>query len=383
MNIIYISSLIPPAFLDEILSKFGGNYVVAPNKFHHTIVEGFIENGHKVKAISHLPEQTKYIDYMQEDEIEYYFIKYSAKSKLKHLQIAIGVYRCIRNIIKEGFIPDVLICDVLNVSICLGALFAGKKFKVKTVGIVTDLLGVSEHEEKSILHRIAAKISNSYSKYFGYYVLLTQQMNDIVNPKKRPYIIMEGICDCKNAVPLGNKEIKCRRLFYAGGRPSKDGVNILISAFKRLPYKDVELHIYGNMPNQIKGRDETDKRIFYHGIVDNNTIVQEERTSYLLINPRPTGELYTLYSFPSKVMEYMVTGVPMVTTKLSGIPEEYFNYVFSFEESSEQCYFETLLHILSIPNSILLEKGNSAQKFVLNRKNKIVQTARIIELIKS
>ena len=383
MNIIYISSLIPPAFLDEMLAKFGGSYVVAPNKFHHTIVEGFIGNGHKVKAISHLPEQVKHIDYMQEDEIEYYFVKYSAKSKIKHLQIAIGVYRCIRKIIKEGFIPDALICDILNVSVCLGALCAGKKFNVKTVGIVTDLLGVSEHEEKSILHRIAAKVSNSYSKSFGYYVLLTQQMNDVVNPKKRPYIIMEGICGSQTVNPSEKKETKCRRLFYAGGRPSKDGINILISAFKRLPNKDVELHIYGNMPNQRIGCDERDKRIYYHGVVDNNTIIREECASYLLINPRPIGELYTLYSFPSKVMEYMMTGVPMVTTKLAGIPEEYYNYVFSFEECSEQCYFDTLSLILSLPNSILLEKGKNAQKFVLNHKNKIVQTARIIELIKS
>lgn len=381
MNIIYISSLIPPDVLDEILAKSGGDYVVAPNKFHHTIVDGLIENGHSVKAISHLPEQVKYVGFMQEGRLEYYFTKYSVKSKTKHLQIAAGVYRCIKRIKENGFIPDMLICDILNVSVCIGALLAGKKYKIRTVGIVTDLLGISEHEEKNILHRIAAKISNSYVSRFDYYVLLTQQMNQVVNPNKRPYIIMEGICDNKMIGSVEKKESQCRKLFYAGGRPSKDGIDILVSAFKRFPDPDIELHIYGNVPNHRIGRDKIDNRIFYHGIVDNKTIVKEECDSYLLINPRPTGEMYTLYSFPSKVMEYMVTGVPMVTTRLAGIPEEYFDFVYSFKECNEQCYYETLSHILSLPYSALKDKGAKARNYVLEHKNKIVQTARIVELI--
>lgn len=49
MNIVYVSSLIPPQMLDEVLAPKGGNYLVAPNKFHHTIVDELISNGHYAK----------------------------------------------------------------------------------------------------------------------------------------------------------------------------------------------------------------------------------------------------------------------------------------------------------------------------------------------
>lgn len=383
MNIVYISSLIPPEVLDDVLTNNGGCYVVAPNKFHHTIVEGFIGNGHEVKAISHLPPGVEYMESLKEGELDYYFTKYSHKYGIKHFQIARGVYRRIKQFKNEGFVPDILICDILNVSVCLGALLAGKILKIKTVGIVTDLLGISSHEEKKSFHRMAAKISNSYVKKFDYYVLLTQQMNDVVNPYSKPYIIMEGICDDQAPQIFEEKDCKVRKLFYAGGRPSKDGINLLIPAFKRLDNPNLELHLYGNVPETEIGPDPTDKRIIYHGTVDNKTIVMEECKSDLLLNPRPTGEEYTLYSFPSKVMEYMATGIPMVTTKLAGIPQEYYNYVYTFEKCDVQTYYDTLFGILSFPVEEIKTKGKEAQKYVLSNKNKLVQTARIVELIKT
>lgn len=358
MNIVYVSSLIPPQMLDEQLLKNGKCYVVAPNKFHHTIVEGFVSNGHNVVAISHLPIEVEYKSMVKECGIVYYFIKYANMPIAKHFQIARGVYRKIKKLKKSGFVPDVLICDILNVSVCLGALLAGRRLNIKTVGIVTDLLGISSHEEKNPIHRLAAKISNTYIKEFDYYILLTQQMNEAVNPKKRPYIIMEGICDDK--IPIATYEThNKRKLFYAGGRPSKDGIDMLIPAFKRLEDPNLELHLYGSIPNVNKGRDIEDSRIFYHGIVDNKTIVEEERKSDLLLNPRPTGETYTLYSFPSKVMEYMATGIPMVTTRLAGIPADYYKYVYTFDECSVDCYFETLSKILAFPLNDIQKKGKA------------------------
>ena len=50
------------------------------------------------------------------------------------------------------------------------------------------------------------------------------------------------------------------------------------------------------------------------------------------MNPRFTGAEYTLYSFPSKNIEYMVSGTPVITTRLAGIPDDYYPYVFVFEE---------------------------------------------------
>ena len=381
MNILYISALLPTSILEKVLLKNESNYVVAPQKFHHNMVTGFVGNGHKLISLSYLPDCIDYIPSFKEDNIEYQFCKYQNKPGVKHLQIARGIYSRIKKLKENGFSPDILICDILNVSVCLGSLYAGKRLHIKTVGIVTDLLGISEHEEKGLIQRIAAKISNSYITAFDYYVILTQQMNDVVNPHNRPYIVMEGLCDAKKLVAKREGDIK--KIFYAGGRPSKDGIDILIPAFKRIKDNSFQLNIFGNVPYVGIGPDPEDNRIIYHGLTENKVIVAEECSSYLLVNPRPTGEEYTKYSFPSKVMEYMATGVPMVTTRLAGIPEEYYDYVFTFESCDVDTYYQTLMQILSLPENELIVKGKRAQDFVLNNKNNLAQTARIIELIKT
>ena len=45
------------------------------------------------------------------------------------------------------------------------------------------------------------------------------------------------------------------------------------------------------------------------------------------MNPRSADAEYTKYSFPSKTIEYLATGVPVVMNRLPGIPEEYEYFV--------------------------------------------------------
>jgi glycosyltransferase involved in cell wall biosynthesis len=385
MNILYITPLLPKVLLEQVYVKDKSHYVFAPQKFHRNLVEGFIANGHQIQVLSVLPSSVDYVSRFDEDGIQYGFIPFTCKPGIKHIQIAIGVYRAIRK--NKSFKPDVVICDTLNSSICIGAFLAKRKTKAKYVGIVTDLPESVSQFEKGLINRASSFISSKYIKAFDYYVLLTQQMNEVVNPKNRPYIIMEGVCDIQSRIETENEKTyykikdEKRRILYAGGRPSKDGVDMLISAFRQIPDKDLELNVYGSMPDVELGKDPDDMRIVYHGKTENSVIDAAERESYLLVNPRPTGEDYTKYSFPSKVMEYMASGTPMVTTRLAGIPEDYFKYVYTFDQCTTECYLSVLTDILSKDRASHLNKGKEAQQFVLDNKNKVVQTKRIISLL--
>ena len=97
----------------------------------------------------------------------------------------------------------------------------------------------------------------------------------------------------------------------------------------------------------------------------------------------PTKEDFTKYSFPSKNIEYMSTGRPLLTTKLPGMPEEYYPYVYMFETESLDGYRKTLKEVLEKDYDELAQKGREAQSWVLKNKNNVVQTRRIIELYKS
>lgn len=382
MNILYITPLLPDSLLKQVYDNDRSHYVFAPQKFHRNLVEGFQENGHNVRVLSVLPSTLKYVNSIEENGVHYSFIPVKDKPGIKHFLIANGVKKAICK--NTSFRPDVIVCDTLNASMCIGAFWARLSYKAKFVGIVTDLPDSVSQFEKGLLNRASTYFSTKYIKSFDYYVLLTRQMNDVVNPKNKPYMVMEGVCDMpvkQTSSASQRPSIGKRKILYAGGRPSKDGVDMLLTAFRQIEGDDLELNIYGTMPEVETGPDPSDARIIYHGKTENSVIAKDELDSYLLVNPRPTGEEYTKYSFPSKVMEYMATGTPMVTTKLAGIPEEYFKYVYTFEECTTECYHSVLKDILSLKMDDHFQKGREAQGFVLKNKNKKVQTERIISLL--
>ena len=158
---------------------------------------------------------------------------------------------------------------------------------------------------------------------------------------------------------------------------------MLIEAFLLLDMEDVALSLYGDGPliPFIKECERKDKRLHYYGVQPNEKIVEEELRATLLVNPRPTTEKFTKYSFPSKNMEYMVSGTPLLTTQLPGMPQEYYPYVYLFEKESVDGYLSKLSEILALPRKELLKRGCEARKFVLGRKNNIAQSNKLLDFI--
>ena len=78
----------------------------------------------------------------------------------------------------------------------------------------------------------------------------------------------------------------------------------------------------------------------------------------------------------------MASGTPLLTTKLPGMPEEYHQYVYLFEEESVQGYVNALRKVLSLPADTLYVKGEQAKKFVLQNKNYVAQAQRVLGLLK-
>jgi len=108
--------------------------------------------------------------------------------------------------------------------------------------------------------------------------------------------------------------------------------------------------------------------------------LQLQKSSSILVNPRANNEEYTKYSFPSKIMEYMSSGTPVIAYKLDGIPDEYYKYLYQVE-AGEDGLFVTLREILSKSDRELEDKGQLAKGFVLTKKNSEIQAAKIIKMI--
>lgn len=382
MRVLYISSLVSEEKMNSIIEKSNRKPLQSIQKFHRLICEGIAKNGISVKTLSSIPMSqkiSKKIFWFDKKEIvngvEYTYIPFINLKIIRQIFTSIGI---IFKIIKECFKnkkEKIFICDILNTTIATSTLILSKIFKFKCVAIVTDL---PENIGKGFHKKINELLQ---SKYDGY-IILTQAMNEVINKHKKPYIVIEGIANIKMQDIENKIENKYRSkvCLYAGGLYAKYGVKNLIDAFLELENKNIELHLYGSGDLEEEIKKIKDKRVKYFGVVSNEKVVQEELKATLLINPRFTNQEYTKYSFPSKNMEYMASGTPILTTKLPGMPKEYYKYIFLIEDESKNGMKNILTKVLNLSKEELQEKGRAAKEFVLKYKNNNIQAKKIINL---
>ena len=92
-------------------------------------------------------------------------------------------------------------------------------------------------------------------------------------------------------------------------------------------------------------------------------------------------EEFCKYSFPSKTIEYMASGTPVLMTRLPGVPSEYFDYVYTIEDETSEGICKTLTTILSKEKQELKEFGVRAKEFVKEKKSQEKQSERVYKFI--
>lgn len=395
MKVLYVSALSSERLINELYNKRKINPGFALQKFARLIVKGMRANGAEVSTLTNPPIVRNvlsrlYISISTEEEngILYKYIPFINIPIIKHLCVIIYsfFYTLLWGIKNKR--EKLLFCDVINVSACVGTLLAAKILNLKTACIVTDIYGMMVGEKKgkfsNFITICARKFYNIYANSFDRYVLLTEQMNEKINFHKKPYIVMEAICD--EGLNFGTlKDIKKdnpRTIIYAGGLYEQYGVKMLVDGFLESGV-DAKLILYGSgsFVKELNDNYSRYTNVEYRGVVSNNEIMEKECRASLLINPRFSSEEFTKYSFPSKNMEYMASGTPLLTNNLSGMPVEYKSYVYIFEDETISGYAKSIKKVLSYSEEELYEFGLAAKKFVLEKKNYKIQGAKIMKLL--
>lgn len=218
---------------------------------------------------------------------------------------------------------------------------------------------------------------------FDGYIYLTMAMKDEVAPQK-PYVVVETIAD---GAIFDTIEVESKAtppaIMYAGALYKKYGLDKLIEIFENME-TEAQLWLFGSgdYEEEIKEKQKKNPKIRFFGRVEREQVLKKEREATLLLNVRNPEEEYTKYSFPSKMIEYMLSGTPVVTTKLAGIPLEYeeFVYFIKYEDSVEMA--KQLDEVLKREKNSSFSLGEKAREFVLEKKNALEQTKKIIEFIR-
>lgn len=356
-------------------------------KFNRLMMEGMAANGIFVRARSGLPVtrsncSRKYLPAGKravKDNLEYCYGSVWNLPVVKNLWQMADTYRKVSR--DAAGADTAVVCDVLNASVALGASLAAKHKKIPCIGIVTDLPQLMVTGANGRHVRMVEQVLENCSGY----VLLTEAMNEKVNPEGKPYVIIEGLCDTAMAgmVRKSRADEKVRKCIYAGLLDARYGVKAMVDGFVMADVADAQLHIYGSGPyeEELRAVAAAHKNVCYHGVAMNQEVVRAELNADLLVNPRPTHEEFTKYSFPSKNMEYMASGTAVLTCRLTGMPEEYWEHVYLADEETAEGFCEQFRKLLNLPAEQLERKGAGAREFVLTQKNNVMQAKKILQLL--
>lgn len=157
----------------------------------------------------------------------------------------------------------------------------------------------------------------------------------------------------------------------------------LLSAFELIKGPNYRLIIcgLGNAEDDIKALSARDPRINFRGKVTHSEVLKLQNQVTVLVNPRQNTEEFTKYSFPSKTMEYLSSGTPVVAYKLDGIPDEYDEYINYVPDNSPEVLASVIQKVCELSSEERGQMGREAQAFVLKEKNKDAQTKRILDFV--
>lgn len=400
-KIVFLTSLIPEKLSIEVKKKMKTGMPDAANALQWHLIEGLYFNCQtdinliNVLPISSYPKNytdllIKNDDFYTEFSPNNINIGFLNLKGIRRYSIERSVYKALCS---TFFKNEDGILFVYTLSATL--LTAVKKFKKKkpqihVCAVVADLPSMNDLSENT---GIMNKMANSILARRAYgnlscidsFVLLTRQMADYLKINQ-PYCVVEGIStilDKEDNIKIEDSDDAIRNILYTGTLHRKFGILNLVEAFMNTSNEHYRLQICGtgDSEKEIYEASKKDNRICFFGKVDREKILELQSKATVLVNPRQNNELFTKYSFPSKNIEYLSSGTPVIAYMLDGMPLEYGDYIIAPENDSIQALTKVIENVCQL--SVLERKkiGDRGRQYVINEKNSKKQTKKIVDMI--
>lgn len=236
---------------------------------------------------------------------------------------------------------------------------------------------------KKILKKIDWRIIQKNMKYVDKYILYSRHMAEFLKLKDGSWTVMEGSYDVSLLVEGAEKSSEKISVMYSGVLDLRYGIRELLDAMALLDDRyELWLTGNGNAVPVIEERAKTDPRIKYYGYFPTREeLLKKQSEATMLISTRDPSEPASRYCFPSKIFEYMVSGNPVLSTVIDGIPEEYFDYLIPLPDISPETLKEKITSIADMDKASREDLGARSREFVLENKNNVAQMKKVLEFI--
>ncbi|MEV6813686.1 glycosyltransferase [Micromonospora sp. NPDC051296] len=302
---------------------------------------------------------------------------------LKHITRFASARRCLVGGLSDGEV--LLVHGVHAPFLWAGALLARRR-GVRVVPVLTDPPGVAlptDGRLVRLLRRLDVLLVRAALRRCAGVVALTGPLAEDFAPG-RPHLIMEGIHHPPAGVRAG-REVAAgtRDVVYAGGLSRAYGVDRLVRAFRALPDPQLRLRLFGRgeLTPWLCEQAGVDPRIAPPELLAREALAARLARAAVLVNPRPVEQYFVPYSFPSKTIEYLSAGVPVVSTRLPGLPADYLPHLVIAEPDTVDGLRDALAHALALPAEEAARRGAAAREFVHRSCGPLAQGRRIREFL--
>jgi glycosyltransferase involved in cell wall biosynthesis len=171
------------------------------------------------------------------------------------------------------------------------------------------------------------------------------------------------------AETVADQSVRPFRIVLAGSLEPYNGVEIALKAMTSLP-ASVELVVAGtgSLVDAVKAAAERDPRISYSGFVPFTEVVDLYHSADLLLNLRLTRAIDTRYFFPSKLMELLASGTPVLSTCTGHVEQEYGHVLYLLQEETPEGLTRRIMELAGLAARERQELGERARKFMLAEK---------------
>jgi glycosyltransferase involved in cell wall biosynthesis len=266
------------------------------------------------------------------------------------------------------------------------ALLAAKIKKCKVIGLIADIITTVPPNYGFIKRTLRKWEIKSYHKTisdFDGLIVLNEKVIDAF-ALSIPYVIMDGGVSDEEIINT-NYDAKIKHentILYTGALEPYNGIEELIEGFTKVKNEKLQLLIcgHGTLHNYVEQQSSIFNNIKYLGQVTNEQAKELQNIAGLLINTRPIDLFATKLTFPSKIIEYMLSGTPVLTTPLNGLTEDYFPYLYFCGQAPSEVA-KGINYVMSLPANIRNEKGKRAREFIVDNKTYANHVKRIIPFI--
>jgi glycosyltransferase involved in cell wall biosynthesis len=131
------------------------------------------------------------------------------------------------------------------------------------------------------------------------------------------------------------------------------------------------------------GESARDPRIRFWGFPPYGDVLALYRRASVLVNPHSASHASARYVFPSKLIEYLATGTPVVSTvSTPEVAREYGHVLVAARDDGADGVAEAVRELEALPTAERLQLGARARAFVAEQKSWRSQAARIAAFVR-